>query len=166
MLHYLTFSPQILLANFMSRSSMVMHFACIVQRFVALRRQIKYASVALCNANTALAYMWWSPCSFCKISLTSHKNGALGINKSMDFWNFHSSLKACVPRENHLLLPGVLPAFAFIFSSCFIPIRRVLPFTPLDVLPCIKVTKGNPILAHLQTVALVLAIFCDEKYLK
>ena len=135
MLHHLIFSLWILLDNLMSRGSMVMHFACILQRFISLRRQIKYASVASCNANTALACMWWSPCSFCRISLTSHKNGALGINKSMDFWNFHISLKACVPGQNCLLLPGVFPAFGFIFSSHFTPIHRVLPFTSLDVLP-------------------------------
>ena len=150
----------------MLQGNMVMHFTCIAQRFVSLRRWIKYASVTSCNANTDLACMGWSPCFFCRISLTSCKNGALGINKSVDFWNFQISHKACVPSWNCLLLPGVFPALGFIFSSLFTPIHGVLPFTPLAVLPFIDITNGKPIMACFCTVALVLAIFCDEKDLK
>ena len=80
--------------------------------------------------------------------------------------DFCISPKPCVPGQNCLLLPCVLPGFAFIFSSHLTPIHGFLPFTPLGVLPCIDVTKGKPIVSHLQTVALVLTIFCDKKYLK
>ena len=61
--------------------------------------------------------------------------------------NFWISHRACVPGQNCLLLPGVFPAFGFIFSSLFTPINGVLPFTPLDVLPFIEVTKGKPNMA-------------------
>ena len=159
MLHYLIFSLWNLLANLISYSSMVMCFVCIAQRFVSLKGWITYAPVTSCNANTAPACMWWSPCSFCRISHTSCKNGTF-----VDFWNFLISQKAFVPSQNLVLLLGVLPVLVLIFSSHFTPICGVSPFTPLDVLPWIEVTKGKPIMACLWTVDLVPAIFSDEKY--
>ena len=127
-MHYLIFSPLICLANLMSWGKTVTHFACIVQRLVSSRRQIMYDSVASWNTSTTPAWMQWSPYSFCRISLTSHKNGALGSSNSIDFWNFWISCRACVPGQNRLLLLGVFPAFGFIFSSLSTPICGVLPF--------------------------------------
>ena len=87
------------------------------------------------------------------------------MGNSVDFWNLQISHMACIPGQNHLLLPSVLP-FSLIFSSHLIPICGVFPFTPFDVFPFMEDTRDKPIMAHFLMVAFVLAFFCDEKYLK
>ena len=132
---YLTFSPHILWGNLISLGNMVTHFVWIVQRLVSSRRHIRYAWVASCNASTTPAWISWSPCSLCKISLTSHRNGTLGMSNSVDFWNLWISHNACVPGLNHLLLLSVLPTLGFIFLNLLILIHGVFPFCLLTFSP-------------------------------
>ena len=82
------------------------------------------------------------------------------------FWNLWIPHKAFVPGLNHLQLLSAFPTSGFIFSNLFIPICGVLPFLSLDVFLLIDVTRGKPIMARFLTVAFILTIFCDEKYLK
>ena len=84
----------------------------------------------------------------------------------MDFWNLWISHRAFVPGLNHLQLLSAFPTFVFIFSILFILIHGVLPFPHLDIFPLIDDTRGKPIMAHFLTVAFILTIFCDKKYLK
>ena len=106
------------------------------------------------------------PMLFFNISCTSLKKGALGINNLVDFWNFLISHKACVPGQNCLLLLGIFPIFGSICSSLFTPILGVLPFRFWEVIPFSKATNGSPIIACFLTVAFVVTILCNEKYLK
>ena len=70
----------------------------------------------------------------------------------------------CLARITSCYL--VFSCLWFHFPKPLYPDSWGLPFTTLDVLTFIEVTKGKPIMACFHTITLVLAIFYDEKYLK
>ena len=161
-------SPQILHTSLISFSRIVKCFTWIAHRLVSSSSQMRYASVASCRANTAPAWIWWHLWLCCNISCTNLRKGSLGINSSVYFWNWQISLKAFVPGWNLLLLAALDTALDWIWSNHLMPICSVLPFPILfpTNFPQKEWARGTPIMACFLTVALVLAIFCDEKYLK
>ena len=72
-----------------------------------------------------------------------------------------------MPSLNLLPFLGLVTSLGLILSSLFMMMCGVFPFPLLmAVSPLEDGTRGIPIIACLQTVAFVHAIFCDGKYLK
>ena len=81
----------------MSFGIIITHFAWIAHKLACSKSPIRKASPASCSVKTAALWNLSPYILFWVISLTSHWNGSLLINKSAPFWYFWISLRACIP---------------------------------------------------------------------
>ena len=108
------------------RPIIVTLFACIAHKFVSSNSLRRNASAASCKANTVAGVRHISHLMFCRISLTSWRNGSFQISNSIDIWNWLICLGATVPVWNlcGLFSPPVagVPLFCISFvMKCFAP---------------------------------------------
>ena len=82
----------------MSFGMIVTCFAWIAQMFACSRSPNKNASPASCKASTAELCSFNPSLHFCTISLASLWKGTLLIRRSVPFWYFWISFRACIPH--------------------------------------------------------------------
>ena len=82
----------------MSFGMIVTHFVWMARMFACSRSPTKNASPASCKASTAELCNFNPSLCFCLISLTSLWKGTLLMRRSVPFWYFWISFRACIPR--------------------------------------------------------------------
>ena len=109
-------SPRILWASWMSQCMIVTLFAWIAHKLACSIRPTRKASPASCNARTAKLWSFRFPC-FWMISFTNLWNGTLQMRRSVPFWYFQISFRACIPFCVFLCFLSLIVFYCFLFLS-------------------------------------------------
>ena len=99
---------------------MVTLFACIAHKFVSSNSLMRNTSAASCKANTVAGVRHISHLMFCRISLTSQRNGSFQISNVVDIWNCLICCSATLPRWNLCGLFSPPVAGVPLFCSSFV----------------------------------------------
>ena len=110
-------SPRILWASCISCGMIVTLLAWIAHKLACSIRPTRKASPASCNAKTAVLWSFRFPCCLWIISFTNLWNGTLRIRRSVPFWYFWISFRACIPFCVFLCFSSLIVFNCFLFLS-------------------------------------------------